>query len=60
MLHTVMRSVGFILDGKVFVGWLVNREFCFELVKLDIALTRVPITVAPDQVSGKDMDSLVP
>lgn len=57
MFHTVMRSVRFIPGGKVFVGWWVNEEFCFELVKLDMAH---PITVGPDQISGKDMGFLMP
>lgn len=57
MFHTVMRSVRFILGGKVFVGWWVNEEFCFELVKLDMAH---PITVGPDQISGKYMGFLMP
>lgn len=37
--HTVMSSLDCILNGTVFVGRWVNQKFCFELVKLDMAVT---------------------
>lgn len=44
--HTVMSSLDCILNGTVFVGRWVNQKFCFELVKLDMAVT----PECPDQL----------